>query len=314
MRLTQIQQILEIEKCTSISQAARNLYISQPALSSLLNDFENEIGVQIFTRTKSGIKPTENGSYILESMKKIMHEIDYIQNYASVQEELSGNFSLMIGCAYEFLYADLIMRFKQNFPKAHLIPHNIFSFKAQDKVYKGLLDAAIIAIYQENGTHLSMEHNSQKNVAIYPLKHCHSYVVMNNIHPKSSLEVMPVSELTAEQLIIGRQFEIDVLIEQLSLKKYPVSDIDRLTILELLDYNTAIYLDASPLSLEQYKTSYPGYKVLPVVNDCSSLIENIYFEWPVYFIHRIHQNSRLQQLFIEEIRSILQQYNLFINE
>ena len=35
MRLTQIQQILEIEKCTSISQAARNLYISQPALSKV---------------------------------------------------------------------------------------------------------------------------------------------------------------------------------------------------------------------------------------------------------------------------------------
>ena len=52
MRLTQIQQILEIEKCTSISQAARNLYISQPALSALLHEFETEIGVQLFDKNQ----------------------------------------------------------------------------------------------------------------------------------------------------------------------------------------------------------------------------------------------------------------------
>ena len=57
MRLTQVRQILEIEKCTSISQAARNLFVSQPALSAVLNEFEAEVGVQLFTRTNSGIYP-----------------------------------------------------------------------------------------------------------------------------------------------------------------------------------------------------------------------------------------------------------------
>ena len=83
MRITQIKQILEIEKCNSISQAARNLYISQPGLSALLTEFEAEVGIPIFSRTKSGVVPTEDGVSILNAMKNIMKEVTYIRNIHS---------------------------------------------------------------------------------------------------------------------------------------------------------------------------------------------------------------------------------------
>lgn len=72
MRINQLRQILEIEKCRSISQAARNLYISQPSLSIVLNDFEKEIGVQLFTRSNTGIRPTPDGERLLSMMHEVI--------------------------------------------------------------------------------------------------------------------------------------------------------------------------------------------------------------------------------------------------
>lgn len=315
MRLTQIQQILEIEKCTSISQAARNLYISQPALSALLNEFETEIGVQLFTRTKTGVKPTENGMYILDSMKKIMHEVDYIQTYTTNTNELSGNFTLMIGSSYEFLYAEVIQRFKQLFPKAHLIPNPAYSPKIVDKVSKGMLDLAILALYSEHGVMIPSNYfENYKNLKIMRLKNCHTFAILHPEHKKSQGDAIFLSDLITEQLIFGQQFEINVFRNNLPLKKYPISNIDRTTILKLLAQNAAIYLDASPLALEQYQADYANYIVLPVVNDCTDRITEINLDWPIYLIFRKNQNSRLQQLFIEDTKQLLLQNNLFYDD
>lgn len=61
MKLEQLQQIIEISKTGSFSQAARNLYISQPNLSHSVKQLEAELGRSIFERTTTGILPTEFG-------------------------------------------------------------------------------------------------------------------------------------------------------------------------------------------------------------------------------------------------------------
>ncbi len=309
MRLTQIQQILEIEKCTSISQAARNLYISQPALSAVLNEFESEIGVQIFKRTKTGIQPTENGKDILNSIRNIMLEVNYIQNYTTDAKELSGNFSLLVGSSYEFLLAELIQRFKELFPKAHLIPNTTICPAIIDNVSKGFIDLAILAI---NETEISF--NQYNNVEILPLKHCQTYAIMNPNHIiKNNLESISLSNLVDEQLVFGRQFDVDQFRESLRLNKYPLSDIDRITVMQLLKQDIAIYFDASPIPLEEYKKFYPDFNVFSVINDCNHILPNNSLNWPIYLIFRKNQNTRLQQLFINDVKEILQKHHLYIN-
>ena len=44
MKLSQIEQILEVARVGSISQAAENLYESQPTLSLSIKRLEEEIG------------------------------------------------------------------------------------------------------------------------------------------------------------------------------------------------------------------------------------------------------------------------------
>ena len=120
MRLEQLQQIIEIEKQQSISKAARALYIAQPTLSGSLNSLEDEIGVRLFERTSSGVTPTTEGKEILQIAKNILEGCSYILNYGEKSRDLYGTVKLLITQAYGFLYSDILLEFKNRFPKAEL--------------------------------------------------------------------------------------------------------------------------------------------------------------------------------------------------
>lgn len=79
MNVKHIQYIVEIERVSSISQAAENLYIGQPNLSRILKDVESDIGFPIFLRTTHGVKPTERGAVFLQHAHNILREMEHIQ-------------------------------------------------------------------------------------------------------------------------------------------------------------------------------------------------------------------------------------------
>lgn len=48
MTIQQLQYVLEIARCGSASRAAKNLFLSQPNLSSAIKNLEQELGFPIF--------------------------------------------------------------------------------------------------------------------------------------------------------------------------------------------------------------------------------------------------------------------------
>ena len=51
MTLLQLKYIVKIVECGSMNEASHELYVSQPALSSSVKELENELGIEIFTRS-----------------------------------------------------------------------------------------------------------------------------------------------------------------------------------------------------------------------------------------------------------------------
>ena len=66
-----IDYVIAVAECGSISQAAEVLYISQPSLSRYLSSLENELGVALFIRTIDGTELTEAGKLYVEYAKEI---------------------------------------------------------------------------------------------------------------------------------------------------------------------------------------------------------------------------------------------------
>ena len=79
MKLSQIEQILEVARAGSISQAAENLYESQPTLSLSIKRLEEEIGEAIFIHSGSGVSLTHFGERFVQQAKNIMTEVDDLQ-------------------------------------------------------------------------------------------------------------------------------------------------------------------------------------------------------------------------------------------
>lgn len=114
--------IKAIAEVRSISVAAENLGISQPALSAHLKKKEKEIGAEIFDRSKKPIQLTEAGKAYLEYIQKCNAlENEFQQKVADLEGLKSGK--LTIGGASFFNSAYLpktIKVFQEKYPGIQL--------------------------------------------------------------------------------------------------------------------------------------------------------------------------------------------------
>lgn len=75
MKLIQIQYFLKVAECKSITKAAEQLFVSQPALSKQMNLLEEELGVELLTRTTSGIKLTKTGEEFAKDCQVVLEDL-----------------------------------------------------------------------------------------------------------------------------------------------------------------------------------------------------------------------------------------------
>ena len=61
MTLQQLKYICAVSEYKSIREASKSLYISQPALSTLIQNLEEELQITIFEKSGKGISVTPDG-------------------------------------------------------------------------------------------------------------------------------------------------------------------------------------------------------------------------------------------------------------
>lgn len=90
--MNEMEYVYEVYKERSFSAAAKNLYVSQPALSTAIKKVEEALGITIFDRTISPIAVTEEGRVYIEAVEKIlMIEKEMKERLADMSELRSGH-------------------------------------------------------------------------------------------------------------------------------------------------------------------------------------------------------------------------------
>ena len=79
MNLLHLRYALEVERTSSISKAAENLYMGQPNLSRAIKELEESLGLTIFRRTPRGILPTTEGAEFLEHAREIVEKVEQVE-------------------------------------------------------------------------------------------------------------------------------------------------------------------------------------------------------------------------------------------
>ena len=78
MTLNQLKYVIAISKENSLNEAAKKLYISQPSLTTSLHSLEQELGFDIFLRSKSGVSLTVKGIEFLGYARSVVEQYNLL--------------------------------------------------------------------------------------------------------------------------------------------------------------------------------------------------------------------------------------------
>jgi DNA-binding transcriptional LysR family regulator len=81
MTLQQLRYVITIVNCGSISEAAKQLFITQPSLSNSLKELEAELGITIFTRTSRGITLSLDGTEFLTYARQVVEQAELLEQH-----------------------------------------------------------------------------------------------------------------------------------------------------------------------------------------------------------------------------------------
>lgn len=126
MRIEQLDYFLAVARCGSISQAANNMYIGQPTLSSAITSLEKELDIKLFKRTKAGMELTPMGEELIPLAEKTLEDFYAIKKKAT--KKVITKSHIHIACdasASNIAINNIIGRCKALFPQVNLHVHEL---------------------------------------------------------------------------------------------------------------------------------------------------------------------------------------------
>jgi DNA-binding transcriptional LysR family regulator len=74
MTLKQLKYVVTVAETGSITEAAKQLFISQPSLTAAIKELEQEFGITIFHRSNKGIEQTPEGDEFLGYARQLLEQ------------------------------------------------------------------------------------------------------------------------------------------------------------------------------------------------------------------------------------------------
>lgn len=108
-----------VAKSGSLTKAAEELYISQPAVSRSIKQLETQLGVSLFTRTHRGMTlSAQGGKVIFNEVERALSLLNEAENRIEEMKN-SATGVIRIGASdtiFEYFLADKIVEFHERFP------------------------------------------------------------------------------------------------------------------------------------------------------------------------------------------------------
>ncbi len=76
MNLKQLRAFSEVVKTGSVSEAARRLHRTQPAVSAVISSLEDELGLPLFIRKGMRLKPAPEAQFLLREANEILQKVE----------------------------------------------------------------------------------------------------------------------------------------------------------------------------------------------------------------------------------------------
>ena len=194
MTLTQLRYVIEVANSSSMNEAARNLFISQPSLSSSVKDLEEEVGLELFKRTNRGISMTPEGEEFIGYARQVVEQYQLIEARFISKEQIRKKFSVSMQ-HYSFAVKAFVEMVKQfGMDEYEFAIHETKTYEVIEDVRNFRSEIGILYINDFNRKVLTkLFHES--GLEFHEILECGIYVYMWKGHPLADSELLTLEEL-----------------------------------------------------------------------------------------------------------------------
>ncbi len=238
MTLTQLRYVIAIAETKSINKAAEQLYVSQPSLTSAVQELEKELGIILFNRSGRGVTLTNDGAEFLLYARQLYGQYETLLEKYGENGSLKKKFGVSTQ-HYSFAvkaFVDMAKQFdmsKYEFAIRETKTAEVISDVSTMKSEIGVL-------YLSDFNRKSMEKLLRSaGLEFHHLIDCQAYVYLWKNHPLAKEESISFSQLSDYPCLAfeqGDNSSFYLAEEILSTNEYPriIRANDRATMLNLM--------------------------------------------------------------------------------
>lgn len=194
MTLAQLRYAITVAGASSMNEAARKLFISQPSLSAAIKELEEEVGVELFKRTNRGISVTLEGEEFIGYARQVVEQYNLIESKYILKENTKKKFGVTMQ-HYTFAVKAFVEMVKQfGMDEYEFEIHETKTYDVIEDVKNCKSEIGILYLNDFNKKVLTkLFHESA--VEFHELLKCHIYVYLWKGHPLASKEEITLEEL-----------------------------------------------------------------------------------------------------------------------
>lgn len=193
MALQQIRYVIAVANTNSMNEAAKQLFISQPSLSSAIKELEAEMHISIFVRTSKGVVLTSEGEEFLSYARQILEQVNLLE-----EKYIDNNVKKKFGVStqhYSFAvkaFVEMVKSFDMNEYEFAIRETKTFDVFNDIKLGKSELGVLYINDFNEKVLLKLLKAN---DLEFHELFQCKAYVYLWKNHPLAQNKIITLEEL-----------------------------------------------------------------------------------------------------------------------
>ncbi len=253
MNTQHLKYAIEVERTSSISQAAENLYMGQPNLSKAIKELEDSLEFTIFERTSKGVTPTQKGIKFLSYARNVLSQLDKMEALSDKADADIQNFNISIPRGSYI--ADAITNFLSELDTNKGIHANVQetnSIQVINNIIDGPFNLGIIR-YQTDYENYFVDYLKEKQLRYETVWEFEYLALMSEKHPMAYCEAVTEQELckytqvTHGDTSIPYILQNSLMAEGSSLTSKRIYVYDRCSQYDLLSEIPTTYMWVSPI-------------------------------------------------------------------
>ena len=148
MKIVQLQYFCAVTRLHSITKAAAELYVTQPAISSAIKELEKEFSINLFNRTKNHLTLTKEGELFYQKAVVLLEQynntLEQLYDLGQCKATVKIGIPPLLSTIF---FPQLITDFKELYPDISFELFEYGSIRAANMVQEGKLDLALVNMH-----------------------------------------------------------------------------------------------------------------------------------------------------------------------